>query len=132
MAEPKLVKRHVFEDQTIDIDDKADFGEDVSLDISGSIEIGYGTYLAHGAKVFTHYHKDLKGPIGGHKVGEAIPTKLVIGKHVFVGEDVMILPQCTHIDDWAVIGARSVLTKNVGRGEIWAGNPAKHIGNREE
>jgi chloramphenicol O-acetyltransferase type B len=34
------------------------------------------------------------------------------------------------IEDGAVIGAASVVTKNVGSFEVWAGNPAGRIRNR--
>ncbi|MBW1750927.1 MAG: hypothetical protein JRJ37_09570 [Deltaproteobacteria bacterium] len=38
--------------------------------------------------------------------------------------------QVTHIPNGVVIGAGSVLTKNPGPYEIWAGNPARKIGMR--
>lgn len=41
----------------------------------------------------------------------------------------MIMPG-VRIADGAVIGARSVVTKNIGPYEIWAGNPARFIKKR--
>ena len=41
----------------------------------------------------------------------------------------MVLPGVT-IGKNAVIGAQSLVSKNIPNGEIWAGNPAKMIGVR--
>lgn len=53
----------------------------------------------------------------------------VIGNDVWIGFEALIMPGI-HIADGAVIGARSVVTKNVGPYEIWGGNPAKLIKKR--
>lgn len=56
---------------------------------------------------------------------------VVIGNDVWIGDDVLILSGVT-IGDGACIGARSVVAKNVGRYEIWAGNPARFIKKRTD
>ncbi len=53
----------------------------------------------------------------------------IIGNDVWIGAEAMIMPG-VNIADGAVIGARSVVTKNVGPYEIWAGNPANLIKKR--
>jgi serine acetyltransferase len=52
-----------------------------------------------------------------------------IGNDVWIGDRAMILPGVS-IGDGAVIGGGSVVTKSVEPYEIWAGNPAKKIGER--
>lgn len=52
-----------------------------------------------------------------------------IGNDVWLGVRVIVLGGVT-IGDGAVIGAGSVVTKNVGPYEIWAGNPARLIRKR--
>ena len=52
-----------------------------------------------------------------------------IGNDVWVGEGCKIKAGI-HISDGSVIGMGSVLTKDVGPYEIWAGNPAKLIRKR--
>ncbi|THB78768.1 MAG: hypothetical protein D6B25_03295, partial [Desulfobulbaceae bacterium] len=42
-----------------------------------------------------------------------------------------VLYQVTEIPDGVVLGAGSILTKNPGPYEIWAGNPARKIGERK-
>ena len=54
---------------------------------------------------------------------------VVIGNDVWIGDNVTILSGVT-IADGACIGASSVVTKNVGLYEIWAGNPARYINRR--
>lgn len=53
----------------------------------------------------------------------------VIGNDVWIGTEAMIMPG-VQIADGAVIGARALITKNVGPYEIWGGNPAKLIKKR--
>ncbi|MCF8262632.1 MAG: CatB-related O-acetyltransferase [Melioribacteraceae bacterium] len=57
-------------------------------------------------------------------------SKLIIGNDVWIGEWVIILPSCTHIGDGSIIGAGSVVTKNVPEYSIVVGNPAKVISRR--
>lgn len=52
---------------------------------------------------------------------------VVIKQRSFIGGHSLILKGVT-IGEEAVIGAGSVVTKDVPSGEIWAGNPAKCIG----
>ncbi|MUG43407.1 acyltransferase [Paenibacillus woosongensis] len=49
-----------------------------------------------------------------------------IGNRVFVGNDAIIMPGVSIGDD-VIIGAGSVVTKDVPSGSVYAGNPAKLI-----
>ena len=65
----------------------------------------------------------------GHGIDDA-PTKtapIKIGRHVWIGDRVTILKGVT-IGDNSIIGAGSVITRDVERNTIVAGNPAKKIG----
>jgi len=75
------------------------------------------------------------------RLGDYSKTKsedIFIGNDVFIGANSMIL-KGVRIGDRSVIGAGSVVTKNVPSDQIWAGNPVKFIraisnegrGNRE-
>jgi len=52
--------------------------------------------------------------------------KVIIGNNVFIGAHSTILKGVT-IGDRSIVGACSVVTKNIPEDEIWAGNPAKFI-----
>lgn len=56
-------------------------------------------------------------------------AKTIVGNDVWIGANVIIKSGVT-ISDGAVIGMGSVVTKNVGPYEIWAGNPARFIRKR--
>jgi acetyltransferase-like isoleucine patch superfamily enzyme len=58
-------------------------------------------------------------------------SNIDIGKDVFFGYRSVVVQSVTSIPDGVIIGANSVLTKNPGPYEIWAGTPAKKIGIRE-
>jgi NDP-sugar pyrophosphorylase family protein len=51
---------------------------------------------------------------------------IVIGDNVWVGANCLIL-KGVNIGDRSVIGAGSVVTKNIPSDEVWAGNPAHFI-----
>ena len=56
-------------------------------------------------------------------------SRTVIGSDVWIGECAMIKAG-VKIGNGAVIGMGSVVTKDVGDYEIWAGNPARFIRKR--
>jgi acetyltransferase-like isoleucine patch superfamily enzyme len=58
------------------------------------------------------------------------PHKLSVGRDVFIGVNAIILGGVRVIGIGAVIGAGAVVTKPVPNFEVWAGNPARKIGER--
>lgn len=71
-------------------------------------------------RVFGVVEKDVEWP----------DPPLIVEDDVWVGHNVMILPGCKFIGRGAVIGAGSVVTKNVERYSIVAGNPAQKLRDR--
>ena len=59
-----------------------------------------------------------------------VKHKTVIGQYVVIFAGAIICPGVT-IHDGAIIGAGAVVTKSVPAWEVWAGNPAKKIGERK-
>lgn len=53
--------------------------------------------------------------------------KIVIGNNCFIGARSTILPGVS-IGDNSIVGAGSLVTKNIPSGEVWGGVPAKFIG----
>ena len=84
----------------------------------------------HPYKQFTT-HPILYDPICKYVKEETLTrTKLNIGHGVWVGQGVIILPKVEFIGNGAIVGAGSILTKNVLPYSIVAGNPAKVVGFR--
>ena len=94
----------------------------------GGVHIGDNFHSGAGCKIITANH---------NYEGEAIPYDhtIVLGPvsiqdNVWFGDDVLVLPDVT-IAEGAIIGAGSVVTKDVERCAIVGGNPAKFIRYRD-
>lgn len=53
--------------------------------------------------------------------------KTVIKKGASIGANATIIAG-NQIGEYSMIGAGAVVTKNIGKYELWVGNPAKHVG----
>lgn len=85
------------------------------------VTIGDHCFISHGAMFINDLFERGK-PAGGDKT---LWKKTVIGNHVSVGTNATILP--VSICDNVVIGAGSVVTKDITEPGIYVGNPAKKI-----
>jgi putative colanic acid biosynthesis acetyltransferase WcaF len=99
-------------------------GDQAILYSLGRIEIGTRTTISQGAHLCAGSHD--------YRFSDLPLTKppIVIGNGAWVCADAFIGPDVT-IGDSAIVGARAVVTKNVGANQIVAGNPAKLISIRE-
>ena len=106
---------------------KASFGNYCS--VAPSIRV----YRAnHPKEVFTT-HPILYNPkIGYAKEDQLERPMLTVGNDVWIGEWVIILPSVREIGNGSIIGAGSVVTKDVAPYTIVAGNPAKKIKERNK
>jgi acetyltransferase-like isoleucine patch superfamily enzyme len=89
------------------------------------VTIGSYCFISHGAK-FINDTFEPGGPAGGD-TSKWRETR--IGDHVSIGTNATILP--VTICDYVVVGAGSVVTKDITEPGIYAGNPAKKIGKIE-
>ena len=87
----------------------------------GGIEIGDGSLIGHNTTIATLNHD-----FNPDKRANLHPSPVKIGKNVWIGSDCTILPG-VEIGDGAVIGAGSVVTKNIPANSIAVGNPARVI-----
>ena len=85
------------------------------------VGIGNQCFIGHGV-MFINDLFQWGGPAGGDQ-NKWKPTK--IGNHVSIGSNATILP--VEICDDVVIGAGSVVTKNITKSGVYAGNPARFI-----
>ena len=84
------------------------------------IEIGNNVTLAPRVHILAH-DASTQNELGKTKIG-----LVSIGNDVFVGASTIILPN-THIGDKVVIGAGSVVTKDIPSNSVAVGNPARVI-----
>lgn len=94
-----------------------------------NVRLQIGDFLMMGEDVLfqggKHNFEDIDVPMG-HQ-GNVSKSELKIGNDVWIGARVIVLPGCTHIGKGAIIGAGSVVTKDVPDYAIVGGNPAKVI-----
>ncbi len=87
------------------------------------VTIGNDCFISHGAMFINYLFKNGKLS-GGDKT---MWNNTVIGNNVIIGTNATILP--VKITDNVVIGAGSVVTKDINEPGIYAGNPIKKIRN---
>lgn len=109
----------------ISVGDNVLIQRDVVLDYSGGLEIGSGVVISHGSYVLSHGH-GLES--SGHRCGRAVPARTKIGSGAWIGAKAIVLGGVS-IGEGSVVGAGSIVTKDVPPNQVWAGNPAKFIRN---
>jgi acetyltransferase-like isoleucine patch superfamily enzyme len=85
------------------------------------VSIGENCFIGHGVMFINDLFED-GGPAGGN---QAKWKQTFIGNNVSIGSNATILP--VSICNNVVIGAGSVVTKNITEPGVYAGNPAKPI-----
>lgn len=106
--------------------------ESVTIDVSADVTIEKNVTMADDVVVLTHEHylHTRRPQIEVVRELGVQTTPKWIGEDAWIGARAMILPKCSRIGRGAVIGAGAVVTKGVPEYEIWAGNPARKIGER--
>ena len=125
----------------VNIDKKAKFGTKLSIGnnsgigrnscIQGEVIIGNDVLMGPECYIYTANHEfdDISIPI--RKQGYKSSSPVIIGDDVWIGGRTTILPG-VKIGNGAIIGAGSVVTKDVDNYAIVAGNPARLIRYRNE
>ena len=111
----------------IRIGDRVFLGRGCEFNAQVGIEIGDDSSIASGCKFVDHDH----GTVG--ETIDALPGRsgaIVLGKHVWLGANVVVLRGVT-IGEGAVVAASAVVTKPIPAREIWAGVPARHLRTKE-
>ncbi len=95
----------------------------VLLDVC-EIRIGKKTQIGPGVQIYTADHpRDPQERRAGVEFGKPVS----IGANVWIGGHAIILPG-VHIGDDAIVGAGSVVTRDVAAGTSVVGNPARVVG----
>ena len=112
----------------IEIGDDVDFAWGVIVTTRGGVKIGARTLIGYNTHILTSNHVIPNGREPIFKAGHEY-KKVEIGKDVWIGANCIILPGVT-IGEGAVVGAGSIVTKDVPSFVIVAGNPAIKIQKR--
>ena len=130
-----ILRREAFGDGTISIGDDVYIGDDCIVSCAASVEIGAGTLLGHGVQIFDNNSHPVApearaadwqairstGDRGGI---ESAPV--TISERTWIGFGSIVLKGVS-IGSGAVVGAGSVVTRDVAPWAVVAGNPARPL-----
>lgn len=88
---------------------------------TGGITLGEGTLIGHGCTLTTLNHA-----VDPDRRDDMIPMPIVMGRNVWLGAKVMVVPGVT-IGDGAIVGAGAVVTRDVPANAIVTGVPARVV-----
>ncbi len=129
----QLIGKPVDESVTVFPPFYSDFGKNISLgrrifinsgckfQDQGGVAIGDDCLIGHNAVMATLNHD-----LAPNRRADIHPAPIVIGRNVWIGANVTILPGVT-IGDNAVIAAAAVVTKDVPDNSIVVGSPARVV-----
>ena len=127
--EPRKLRAYFIRKMGCHIGKDVFFGDYVRIDTSYAdmIYIGDYTHITSGCRLLCH-QRDLTGYYVGDNAAELGYQlgEIHIGKGVMVGMETMIMPGIT-IGDGAIIGARSMVTKDIPPFTIAVVSPAKVV-----
>ena len=106
----------------IEIGDDVIFSNDIFIDSKGGFKIGNSSGIAEGTYVFTHSHSE-----EDHAVREYKPV--ILKDYVKVYSRCTILPGVT-IENQAIVGAGSIVNKDVEENSLVIGAPIKKVRDR--
>jgi len=113
----------------INIGNNVSINPDCHIGAINRIDIGDGVLIASKVFITDHFHGEInsnsiKTPPSERKLYSKGPV--LIERNVWLGEGVVVLPGVT-IGENSIIGANSVITKNIPKNSVVGGNPSRII-----
>ncbi|MBT2657087.1 CatB-related O-acetyltransferase [Bacillus sp. ISL-18] len=125
--------------KNINVEHGANFGRDVSLgdnsgigykcDVASGTIIGKNVMMGPEVLIFNINHEHSRTDTPMCKQGFQKEKYVIIGNDVWIGRRAIILPGVT-IGDGCIVGAGSVVSKDVAPYSVVVGNPAKVVKKR--
>lgn len=113
--------------RSIIIGDNTFLGNNCEFNIKNNINIGNNCLIASGCKFIDHNHgKETNRLMRLQKCDE---SPIIINDNVWLGVNVVVLKGVS-IGSGAIIAANTLVNKSIPENEIWAGTPARKIGER--
>lgn len=102
------------EESKLTIESNVEIARDCILDFSGGLTIQKSALISEGAIIYTHDH-------GYDPRSEPIAAPLVIGEGAWIGARAIILPSVRYIGANSIVGAGSIVTKDIPDDHIFVG-----------
>lgn len=122
----KMYRVHQMKEGRIKFGNRVLLAKNVEIDFSGDIEIEDDVWFSEGCQIHSHFHVLDNDRIERPKE-KIIPVSVKFEEGCWIGARAIILPSVGRIGKHAVIGAGSVVTKEVEDYTVVAGNPARVI-----
>jgi acetyltransferase-like isoleucine patch superfamily enzyme len=124
VLEADVYLKVVAESAVLELGDHVFIGRGTEIDVLGSVTVGAHTVIAPRCLITDHNHGILPGLRIDQQSCSVEPV--AIGSDVWLGTGVVVLPG-VKIGDGAVVGANSVVTKDVAPMTVVAGAPARFL-----
>lgn len=118
-------REHKKYDGSIKIGEHVLFAHNCHIDYTGHLIIEDNVKIADGVHILTHA-RDIKA-LREHGLDINNQNTLVIGEGAYIGTHSLILPSCHYIGKNAIIGAGSIVTKDVPDNQLFCGIAAKFV-----
>lgn len=124
-------KVSIWDHTHIDSPSKLKIGNNVSINrhctlhAGGEIEIGNDVLIGPNVTIYSQNHSFENHDMPIYKQGYTC-KKVTIGNNVWIASNATILPGVT-IEDNCVIGANTLVNKNIKKGSLVVGNPCRVI-----
>ena len=123
-----LITRHHYSDGVIKTGTHCHISENVNIDYTGGLTLGYKGSISEGVKILTHNHVT---DFSGVNVDKGcVLSPLVIQDRVWIGARAIIMPGVREIGRGAMISSCAYVHTKVPPYAIVMGNPAKVVGFR--
>jgi acetyltransferase-like isoleucine patch superfamily enzyme len=129
VAEGSVYLKIVADNATLEFGDYVFVGCGSEFDVVEQVSVGDHTVIAPGCFITDHNH----GIAGDARIDQqaAFPRPVIIGRDVWLGAKVVVVAGVT-IGDGAVVGASSVVTRDVPPMAVVAGAPARLLRYRSD
>ena len=121
-----LHREHGHSEGTIKVGNNVLLADNVKIDYSGAVVIQDYVWISDSVHIHTHIH-----PVSSSKrcTNDSFSetTSVLICEGAWIGDSSIILPSCHYIGRNSIVGAGSVVTKDIPDDSVYAGNPAVFV-----
>jgi acetyltransferase-like isoleucine patch superfamily enzyme len=114
---------------TIRIGDRVFIGFGCEFNVRRGMTIGADCLIASGCKFVDHDHATARRDVPMNAQADGAEAEIILERDVWLGATVIVL-KGVRIGEGAIVAAGAIVTKTIGAYEIWAGVPARKIGER--
>lgn len=126
----KAVSSNYLNSRKISLGRNVHIGPRALIDGAGGVVVGEGSIVAPGVTIYSRTHNFDENLTALPFDNVMLVAPVSVGRYVWIRAQVTILPG-VHIGDGAIIGAGSVVSKDVPAGAIVVGNPGRVVRYRD-